>query len=202
MVMMTKVRGVSNAKDQARPGLCGHASCRSARGSVTASARSLACGRRSFAQPSGSLAVPRSEDRWRPACRPIATARSRRVIFHPYKGTERRRTVAVGSGEKSRCPLEGEAPLQACLRAPIRFRRGPLCRSRKARSDAPGRRGARRLLPHRRRPAVPRLPAAHATGPHGARGPRRQDPDQLTRRGDGVQGRPRPRRRRSPRRAP
>ena len=39
---------------------------------------------------------------WRPACPPLATARSRRVTFHPYKGTERRRTVATGGGEKPR----------------------------------------------------------------------------------------------------
>jgi hypothetical protein len=55
-------------------------------------------------QPSGSPAMPRSEDRWRPACRQLATARSRRVTFHQYKGTERRRTVTAGSGEKSRSP--------------------------------------------------------------------------------------------------
>jgi hypothetical protein len=52
-------------------------------------------------QPSGSLAMPRSEDRWRPACRPLATARSRRVTFHLYKGEERPRTVSASSGEKS-----------------------------------------------------------------------------------------------------
>ena len=51
-------------------------------------------------QPSCSPAMPPSEDRWRPACRPLATARSRRVTFHLYKGTERRRTVAAGNEEK------------------------------------------------------------------------------------------------------
>ena len=66
-----------------------------------ASARALACGRGSLRRPSGSLAMPRSEDRWRPARRPLATARSRRVTFHPYKGTERRKTVAARSEEKT-----------------------------------------------------------------------------------------------------
>jgi hypothetical protein len=37
---------------------------------------------------------------WRPACRPLATARSRRVTFHPYKGAGRCWTVSPGSGEK------------------------------------------------------------------------------------------------------
>jgi len=64
--------------------------------------------RRILRQPSGSLAMPRSEDRWRPAGRPLATARSRRVTFHLYKGTERRRTVVAGNGEKSRSPGRGE----------------------------------------------------------------------------------------------
>jgi hypothetical protein len=49
-------------------------------------------------QPWDSLAMPRSEDRWRPACRPLATARSRRVTFHPYKGSKWRRNRA-GSEE-------------------------------------------------------------------------------------------------------
>jgi hypothetical protein len=56
--------------------------------------------RRLLGQPTGSPAMPRSEDRWRPACRPLATARSRRVTFHLYKRTEQRRTVAAGSGGK------------------------------------------------------------------------------------------------------
>jgi hypothetical protein len=45
--------------------------------------------------------MPRSEDRWRPACRPLATARSRRVTFHTYKGEEPRRTVALRYEEKT-----------------------------------------------------------------------------------------------------
>jgi hypothetical protein len=79
---------------------CGHASCRplAARSQPRPVPRLWP---RILRQPWDSFAMPRSEDRWRPACRPLATARSRRVTFHPYKGTERRRTVAAGSGEKS-----------------------------------------------------------------------------------------------------
>jgi hypothetical protein len=54
-------------------------------------------------QPGAPLGerFPERVTRWRPACRPLATARSRRVTFHLYKGTKRRRTVAAGGGEKS-----------------------------------------------------------------------------------------------------
>jgi hypothetical protein len=97
-------------------------------GSVPASARSLARGRGSFASHGTRLRCTRSEDGWRPACRPLATARSRRVTFHLYKGTKRRRTLAAGSGEKSRSPGRGTH------------------------------------LQWRTSPALPRLPAAHATG--------------------------------------
>jgi hypothetical protein len=70
-------------------------------------------------QPSDSLAMPRSEDRWRPACRPLATARSRRVTFHLYKGTERPWTVAAAAGRYRGVLVDGETHrlLQALSRA-------------------------------------------------------------------------------------
>ncbi len=44
---------------------------------------------RTLRRPSLACDMPRSEDRWRPACRPLPTARPRRVTFHSYKGIER-----------------------------------------------------------------------------------------------------------------
>jgi hypothetical protein len=69
-------------------------------------------------QPSGSLAMPWSEDRWRPACRPLATARSRRVTFHPYKGEEPSRTVVSDSEEKTES--RGQPRSEAYARLPYR----------------------------------------------------------------------------------
>ena len=86
---------------------CGHASCCSACGSVPASACSLARRGRSVRQPSGSPAMPRSEDRWRPACRPLATARAWRVTFHPYKGTNGAEPWRQAPGRRSRSPGKG-----------------------------------------------------------------------------------------------
>jgi hypothetical protein len=48
---------------------CGHASCRCTRGSVPASARSLACGCRSFASHRARLRCLGPKTSWRPACR-------------------------------------------------------------------------------------------------------------------------------------
>ena len=62
--------------------------------------------------------MPRSEDRWWPACRPPATARTRQVTFHPYKGTHRRRTVAAGGGEKSRSPGRERGEPCRCVSRP------------------------------------------------------------------------------------
>jgi hypothetical protein len=52
---------VSERASSEVPG-CGHASCRCTHGSVSVSARSLACGLQIPRQQSGSLATPRSED--------------------------------------------------------------------------------------------------------------------------------------------
>ncbi len=82
---------------------CGHAPC-----AVSPVARPdlglllRLVGRGPCAGPSGSLAMPRSEDRWRPACRPLPTARPRRVTFHLYKCTEGAGTVSGWREEKSR----------------------------------------------------------------------------------------------------
>ena len=86
---------------------CGHASCCSACGSVPASARSLARRGGSFASHRARLRCLGPKTVGGPRCRPLATARSWRVTFHPYKGMERRRTVAAGTGEKSRSLVKG-----------------------------------------------------------------------------------------------
>ena len=97
--------------------------------------------RRLLGQSTGSPAMPRSEDRWRPACRSLATARSRRVTFHLYKGTEQRRTVAAGSGGKLGS-LSGETKRDRLQASPFPSNRSSNCArspSLGARFEASGR---------------------------------------------------------------
>jgi hypothetical protein len=97
---------VSERASSEVPG-CGHASCRCAHGLVPASARSLANGRGWVASHQTRLRCLGPRTGWRPAWQPFATARSRRVTFHPYKGTERALTVPSGIGEKARSAGRG-----------------------------------------------------------------------------------------------
>ncbi len=69
-------------------------------GSVPALARPLANGRGHVASHRARLRCLGPNTGWRPACRPLSTARSRRVTFHPYKGIKCARTVASGRREK------------------------------------------------------------------------------------------------------
>jgi hypothetical protein len=141
-------------------------------------------------QPSGSLAMPRSEDRWRLACRPIATARSRRVTFHPYKGTERRRTVAAGGKEKSRSPGSGPFAPRRRVSAPrydpaleLVVRAGKLDRTLHdvgALGDAYRADDGRRYLDYRPHSPPDRMVPEDLAA---------NDPDQLTRRGDDTRPR-------------
>jgi hypothetical protein len=122
---------VSELASSEVPG-CGHVSCRSARGSVPASACSLACGRGSFAGQRARLRCLGPKTSWRPACQPLATAQSRRVTFHPYKGEEPRRSVLLYAGEKPGSPsgVVTSEVCQECPQARIPFRSGRDAKSR------------------------------------------------------------------------
>jgi hypothetical protein len=98
---------VSELASSEVPG-CGHASCRSA----AARSQPRPAPSPVAADPSPAMGLACDASVRRPVGGPpaaqLATARSRRVTFHPYKGTEQRRTVAAVSGEESRSPGRGK----------------------------------------------------------------------------------------------